>query len=297
MDSRLLRCFLAVVENGSMTAAAGALHVTQPALSKSIQRLEQELGVELFERHVGGVVPTRYGEALARRAKLIDFEFRNARAEIEAMKEGNAGTISIGAGPLWTVLYLPKVIAALRRQQPRVKIRLVSAVLDTLIPQLLEGGLDLVCAALDFPDHSDIVKDYLFDVEHIILSRANHPLSSKPSVEPADLLSYSWVALINDYIGMTRVASYFSANGLEQPTIAVESNSLEGVFSMLREGDFIASVSAPLLNYAKAMGLTSLPVKGTFWRFRAGIAYRRSARTTPVVDAVIADLKSQPHAA
>ena len=67
-DTRLLRHFLAVFEHRNMTAAARALHITQPALTKSIRRLEEELDVHLFERQPSGVEPTRYGHVLARRA-------------------------------------------------------------------------------------------------------------------------------------------------------------------------------------------------------------------------------------
>lgn len=292
MESRQLRCFLAVMQHRNITAAAATLHMTQPALSKNIHRLEQELGVPLFERRAGGVVPTRFGHALAHRARLIEQEFEHARDEVEAMKHGASGTVRVGAGPLWTVRYLPQAIVRLRRQQPDARIRLTSGVLDTLVPQLLEGELDLVCAALDFPDHPEIVKEFLFDVEHVVLARDDHPLATNPVVQPGELLAYPWVALTDDYVGTTRIASYFSANGLDQPFIAVESGTLDGVLAVLREGDFVASVSAPLAPWAKALGLRSLPVTGTFWRFRAGVAYRRTTQRAPLANALIAQIKS-----
>ena len=86
MHSRLLRHFLAVVDFKGMSAAAAELHISQPALTKSIHQLEEILGVDLFERLPTGVMPTRFGEILARRARLMDLEYRHAVAEIQAIK-------------------------------------------------------------------------------------------------------------------------------------------------------------------------------------------------------------------
>lgn len=103
MYSRLLRHFLAVVEHKGITSAAEELHISQPALTKSIRQLEDNLGVTLFERMPTGVVPTPFGEILARRARLMDLEYRHALAEIHAIKGGAGGTINIGAAPVWMV--------------------------------------------------------------------------------------------------------------------------------------------------------------------------------------------------
>ncbi|WP_436643319.1 LysR family transcriptional regulator [Microbaculum sp. FT89] len=88
MDSRLLRYFLAVYESHGISAAADDLRISQPALTKSIQKLEADVGARLFERRPGGVVPTRYADILARRVRLMDIEYRHAIAEIEAARGG-----------------------------------------------------------------------------------------------------------------------------------------------------------------------------------------------------------------
>src|SRR5882757_5360905 len=112
MHSRLLQQFLAVAEKRNVTAAAEALHITQPALTRSVRQLEHILGVTLFDRLPTGVALTRQGEILARRAKLMDLEYRHALAEISALDQGLTGVLRIGAGPLWITSLLPPVIAA-----------------------------------------------------------------------------------------------------------------------------------------------------------------------------------------
>jgi DNA-binding transcriptional LysR family regulator len=89
MHSRLLRHFLAVLDHRGISAAAEAVHISQPALTKSIRQLEATLGVALFERHPNGVVPTPFGEILARRVRLMALECQHAVAEIQAITGGS----------------------------------------------------------------------------------------------------------------------------------------------------------------------------------------------------------------
>ncbi len=291
IDHRLIRQFLAAVEHGNITAASNALHISQPALTKNIRKLEEFLGVRLLERHSRGVVATSYGQVLARRGKLVELEFEYAMAEIEAMKGGNKGTIRIGTSPVFATLYMPKVAISLVEQSPGLKIELENGVLDTLVPGLLQGDLDIVCSALDFPDHPELVKDHLIDFEHAVFARTEHPLADRDVIDPKEMMEYSWVMLAKDYVAVSRLGSYFSANGLGPPHIAVETNSFETAFASVREADFLTSSTLSLQPHAENMGLVPLPIQGTLWHFPAGATYRRSTTTPSSVNAVVACLK------
>src|SRR5882724_1759959 len=102
MDFRLLRYFVACVEHRTMHAAADAVFVSQPALSKAIHNLEALVGAKLLDRRPRGVVPTPYGEVLFRYAKMINSELRRATAEIDAMRGMTRGTVVIGVIPTMT---------------------------------------------------------------------------------------------------------------------------------------------------------------------------------------------------
>ncbi len=293
MHSRLLRHFLAVVDNRGMSAAAAELHISQPALTKSIHQLEEILGVELFERLPTGVVPTRFGEILARRARLMDLEYRHAVAEIQAIKGGTGGIVNVGAGPVWAVRILPPIIAAFRRQQPKVKIKLRTGVIDTLVPALLDGELDVICASLDFPAHPEFVKEQLVDLQHVLIARGEHPLAGRREIAAKQLLDYPWIALINDYVGSSRVNSFFAANGQQPPGIGVEVNSVSSALNLLREDDFIFNVPTMMLPYAELFGARKLAVRGTLWDAPAGIAYRATKSPAPSVSAFCALVRAQ----
>lgn len=293
MDSRLLHCFLLAFQHRSITAAANAANLTQPAISKSIQQLEDILGVQLFERHSSGVVPTRFGEALARRARIIGRELSNAQAEIKAMKGGDIGSVSIGASPLATFAYIPDVVAALCKDHPNIRVAIRTDALDNLIPKLLDGELDLICAPMDFPEHTDVVREHLVDIDHGVVARDGHPLATKSLVSPLELLKYPWVGLAGaDVFRSRRLGSYFFANGLDEPRVMVEMNSIDGVSALIRSTEFLATFSLPVIERLEGTGIVALPIKGTFWTFRLGVAYRRAALESPLVNIVIAHLKS-----
>jgi len=288
MYSRLLRHFLAVVKHKGITAAAEELHISQPALTKSIRQLEDNLGVTLFERLPTGVVPTPFGDVLARRVRLMDLEYRHALAEIHAIKGGAGGTVAVGAGPVWMMKILPPVIAAFHRQQPNVKIKLRSGVIDTLVPALLAGELDVICASLDFPSHPEIVKEQLIELSHVLVARSGHPLAECAEIAAQRLLEYPWLSIVNDYVGKNRVNSFFAANELEPPRIAVEVNSTTALLGLLQTGDFIVNLPTMMLPYAEAVGLKRLDVRGTLWDSPAGLAYRAGRSPIPAVNAFCA---------
>jgi len=293
MHSRLLRHFLAVVDHKGMGAAAAELHISQPALTKSVRQLEDILGVALFERLPTGVVPTRFGEILARRARLMDLEYRHAVAEIQAIKGGTGGMVNVGAGPIWAVRILPPIIAAFRRQQPKVKIKLCTGVIDTLVPALLGGELDVICASLDFPAHPEFVKEQLVDLQHVLIARAEHPLAGRREIPAKNLLNYPWLALVNDYVGASRVSSFFAANELQPPRIGVETTSISAALNLLREDDFILNIPTMMLPYVENFGLRKLAVRGTLWDAPAGIAYRATKSPSPAVSAFCALVRAQ----
>lgn len=293
LDSNLLRSFLAVLEHRKLTAAAEELCVTQPALSKSLKRLEEELGVPLFQRTPSGMVPTTYGLALGRRARLIDLESKSARAELQVLREGGFGTVTVGIGPLWSVYALPDVIADLVRHRSKARVKVVSGVLDTLLPSLLKGELDLVCSALDFPDHPDLIKEQLFDSEHVVLAHQSHPLAKLPKVEAAQLAEHPFVGFTQDYAGLSRMEKYFSMHGLASPGLAVEASSLEMVLSLLCTGNFVASLSSQVLARGEQLGLKRVAIAGSFWRFQGGIVYRRAPQTSPLANMLIRALQER----
>lgn len=295
LDSHLLRSFLAVLDHRKLTTAADELCITQPALSKSLKRLEDELGVPLFLRTPSGMLPTTYGVTLGRRARQIHLESLGARSELQLMREGGYGSFTIGIGPMCSVHAFPNVIAGIIKTHPRTQLKIISGVLDTLLPRLLKGELDMVIASLDFPDHTDLVKESLLQTEHVIVAHENHALASRNHVSPEELLDYPFIGFTEDHAGTGRMEKYFASHGIPSPGMAVESSSLEMLLSLLPFGDFLASLSEPIFNHNRSHGITRIQLTDSFWKFSVGAVYRPGTEQQALFSSILQALRKNAH--
>lgn len=149
-----LEHFVAVVDAGGFTAGARRVHLTQPTLSASVQRLEQALGARLLHRDRAGVSPTAAGEALlphARAALAAVEEGRRAVAEVEGLR---AGRVRVGAGATFATYVLPPLLRQLRDQHPALRLHLREGSTEELLEDLRGGQLDL--AVLPLPAPTDL---------------------------------------------------------------------------------------------------------------------------------------------
>lgn len=143
MDIRQLRYFIRIVETGSVSAASRALHVAQPALSKQLAQLEQELGVRLLARSVRGVVPTEAGLAVFRHAQAVVKQLEATRAVAEQAGGGVSGPVAIGLP--WTITSLLglALIDAVRERLPSVRLEITEGPSSVIAQMLAQGKLDL----------------------------------------------------------------------------------------------------------------------------------------------------------
>ena len=282
IDSRQLRILLAVVREQSFTAAAEKLHMTQPALSRSVQLLEERLGIRLIERTSKSFGLTQFGRIVVDRAHIVEREFEQLLDEIRALQDGEAGSVSIGVGPS-AIGYLAPAIRLFQEERPRMKVRIAVDSMEANYQALLDGELDVISTALNFPDHKRLVTEELAVLRNVVISGEAHPLVGRAKVAAAELAGYPWIFFSNDQMGYERVASYFAANNVEPPQPSIETNALDTVFTLLNEGRYLASVPSIVLEHAKKLCLAEIDVDGAFWSIAIGIAYLRSIHPPPAV--------------
>ncbi|MBN3787280.1 LysR family transcriptional regulator [Burkholderia sp. Ac-20353] len=169
MKIHQLRALVAVATGGSIKAAATAMHVTQPAVSKAIQELENELGVPLLERKPWGVVPTPEGDALLGRAQAVVRELERAREDMAHMKGLRDGRLVIGFTPIVAVTGFADAYAAFRRHWPHVECELRELTFNLLTEQLRNRTLDLAFAAVTGPvvESADVKAIRTFDTAFV----------------------------------------------------------------------------------------------------------------------------------
>src|SRR5215467_11595025 len=196
MDLRQLEYFLRVAQRRNISLAAAELSITQPSLTKSIKLLEKELGVRLFDRLARGVELTDYGRALLRHAEAIGVQIADASSEITALRSGNFGAVSVGAGPAWLRRHLPLAVARTVTRHPGVHIRVGGGFDEELFRGLRRGDYDFVVAELpQAEDRRGLEVRLLTSDELGVCCRAGHPLAKRRRIAPRDLLGFPWVLL------------------------------------------------------------------------------------------------------
>jgi DNA-binding transcriptional LysR family regulator len=180
VNFRQLDYFLAVARTGSFTAAAVALKVAQPTLTKSIRGLEQELGVTLFDRLPRGAALTAAGAALRRHAERVGVQMRDAAEELRSIGGGAGGLVSIGAGPAWLRRLLPEAVSRAISRHPSIRVNVLGGFDDVLLKALRAGELDFVVAELPAEENArDLELLPLTSDRLAVFCRDGHPLAGR----------------------------------------------------------------------------------------------------------------------
>ena len=187
MEIRVLRYFLTVVREESITKAAEVLHITQPTLSRQLSQMEEEVGVKLFNRGTRRITLTNEGILLRRRAEEILQLVDKTEKELIEQDEQVEGKISIGCGEIAAVQVLPKLIKTFRKKYPQVTFDIFTATADLVKEQMDKGLLDigLLLEPVDMEKYDFIrlaVKE-----KWVVLMRPDSPLAEKETVTAKDL--------------------------------------------------------------------------------------------------------------
>lgn len=142
-DARQIAAFLSIASHGSLGRAAEAMHVTQPALSRIVRRLEDEVGAPRFERTSRGMLLTPFGQALLPRATLMQQQAWHAIGEMNAMRGLSKDTIRVGAIGSIASSILPRAIAVVLARWPGLRIEVVEGIWDRLADALLRHEIDI----------------------------------------------------------------------------------------------------------------------------------------------------------
>lgn len=189
MEIRVLRYFLAVVREESITKASEALHITQPTLSRQLSQMEEEVGVRLFERGTRKIKLTNEGILLRRRAEEIVQLVDTTERELVEQNEQVEGKISIGCGEMAAVRMLSELIRTFRGKYTRVSFDIFTATADLVKEQMDKGLIDigLLLEPVDMEKYDFIRLD--MKENWVVLMRPDDPLAGKENVTAEDLLS------------------------------------------------------------------------------------------------------------
>lgn len=249
-----LRDLLAVAEFGGLRRAARHLGVAQPAITRSIRDLEQELGAALFERSSTGMTLTPIGQAFVRRSAAVQLELERARDEVRQLKGINTGVVSIGLSTAPHVSMLPKVLQPFYARYPEVRLKITESLFPSIETAMRDGSVDFYIGPLS-EDRlgGEFVGENLFDNHRIVLGRRGHPLAAATSLR--DLVGARWVSTSVTTSSEAELYPLFERHGLPHPVIAVQTQSALSMITVAARSDFLAILPEQWLAFARSSRL------------------------------------------
>ncbi len=192
LNLTLLRSFYFVAQAGSVSGAAQAAFISQPALSKAVKELEKQLGVTLFERGARGVTLTESGASLLEYASAIFALERDAEDAMRAQKSLSGATLRIGASTTLATYVLPPILAQFRDKHPGVRFSIARSNTAGIEKLLLDFELD-VALVEGPPQNPKIEKTFWRDEEMVLICAPSHPLAAKRAVSFEELKICEWL--------------------------------------------------------------------------------------------------------
>ena len=286
MDLRDLRYFETIADLQHVGRASAKLNRTQPALTSSIRRLEEDCGAALFERAGRGIRLTEAGKVLLKWAQRMRFDVEDAKREVTAIGKGLAGHVRIGIVPTAAQFLLPTVARQLMQEAPEVTLSTVVGLIDTLKPQLQSGQIDMMVGT-GVSDEAGFDSRVLAEDSVVVAAVADHELfQGQPTLK--DLTRYRWAlqppgAPTRDWLDHT-----FDRKRLPRPRVQVETTMLLVLPALIAQTGLLSFVSRQHLTTGFAeSGLKEVPVKEAVMRRRLVLSYRSNSFLSPAASRVI----------
>lgn len=235
MELRPLRSFIAAAEDGNISRAAQRLHLTQPALSRQIKGLEDELGVALLERAAHSFTLTAAGEVLLREGRLL-LERADA-LEQRVRATAKAQTLRVGYSPSLSAGILSPAMEAFTQVHPKARVELADLTSNEMVEGLQKGTLDVIVTVPPAKEIPDITWTTVQQQAWRVALPRQHPLVAKPGLVPADLDNQRLVVYSQrdypDYWGF--ISGWFKEQGINA-RVASECDGVTSLISAVEAG-------------------------------------------------------------
>lgn len=275
--------FLAVAQHGQLRRAAVALGLSQPALTKALQRLEKELGFPLFERSSRGMTLTGVAQQFRQRMQVLRASLGEAIKEAADQHLGAMGLLRVGVSPLYAQRLFVPACLQLHAQRPAARMKVMINLNDGLIAALRLGDLDLTINALPgvLPDDLEAVPLMKDDLRLVV--RDGHPLLARRRVRLQDLLDAEWMLPGPEVAARRSVEARLAEAGMPPPRVAIEVNNTAGQLSrLLVHSDLVSIMSEAMLDGPTGQGLAPLPFAEARFTRAIGVMMRKGHALSPL---------------
>lgn len=284
-----LQAFIAVADKSSFKAAAEALYLSQPALSRRIDRLEQALQVRLLERTTRSVRLTGEGVHFLQHAQAVVEELEAAMHGLGQRQQLRCGMLTIASIPSVAQQLLPEVLAAFARAHPQHRLRVLDENAQEVLASVLDGRADL---GINFVGGEDPGIDFLplLTERYLLVVRRDHPLASRSRIRLQELAGEKLVS-VSPHSSNRLLLDHQLAALAERPQIYYEANHLSGVYGMVLAGMGPVIVPELSLTQSQRHMLVGIEISEPALSRTLGLIQRKGSHNSPLMQQLIDQLR------
>ncbi len=287
-----LIAFRAVAQLSSFRKAAEAVHISQPAFSRRIDKLEQALGVRLLERTTRRVNLTAVGREFARKITTLLDDLDETLLELHGVAGSRLGEVRIACVPSTVYYFLSRVIHRYRERYPKVRIRIQDAGANDVLAAVVRGEADF---GLNFIGSSEPGIDFrpLLEERFVAACRRDHPLATRKRASWADLSRYDFISVAKSS-GNRLLLDHALARVPDRPEVIYETEHVTTMLSLVEAGLGVAAVPSLAMPGPDHPLLVGMPLDGPVVTRRIGLIRRRDGSLSPAARHLyefVADMK------
>lgn len=274
-----LEAFVAVAELANFRRAAEAVHLSQPALSRRIAKLEDALGVRLFERTTRTVSLTTVGREFARKARALLGDLEEALLGMEDIAATRTGEITVACVPSAAYYYLPGFIKRFHARYPRIRVRVIDETANLVLSAVIRGEADF---GLDFIGAQEPELDFqaILEEPFVMACRHDHPLAKKRRVTWAELAKHDYMT-VSKSSGNRLLIDNALAAVASRPRWSYETRHVSTMLGLVEAGLGVAVVPRLALPAGRHPVLASVPIAEPKVTRTLGLIRRRNRALAP----------------
>lgn len=281
MDLQQLKYFQTIARLEHVSRAAEELYVAQPSLSRAIARLEEELGVPLFDRQGRHIQLNHLGRAFLKHVEEAFDKLEEGKREVEDLASSERGLVGLGA--LYTVCtqLLPELLGAFRKDHPFIRFDLIQSPVRAMIKKLAKGEIDL-CISFPKPERADIGWAPLITEEIFLVVPPDYRLAGSGSIYLSEVAQESFISLKRGY-GLRRLTDYYCRQAGFEPRVTFEGDELFMVLGLVAAGFGVAFIPALALRNAIQPAVSCLRIADFPCQRTIGLAWAEGRYLTAAV--------------
>jgi DNA-binding transcriptional LysR family regulator len=274
-----LRAFVAVAELNSFRAAAESIHLSQPALSRRVEKLEAALGIRLFDRTTRSVSLTAVGRDFSKKARALLDELEDSLLSMREVASSQVGEVVIACIPSAVYYFLPQVLKEYHAQYPRIRVRIIDDGANAALESVTRGEADFGINIIGTQE-PEIEFQSILSESFVVACRSDHPLAVKRQVTWAELDQYDYMT-VDKSSGNRLLLDNALATAKARPSWRYEARHISTLVGMVEAGLGVAVVPRLSMPMGKHPTLVSIPLVDPSVERTVGLIRRRGRELSP----------------